>query len=81
MNPEQLKEHNKTTLVNNILKEMPVEQLPISLDNKENIKNYIDYLVVKDYLLLNNDNVVLGKGNSTLFKLKSAQERTFSLTT
>lgn len=81
MNPEQLKEHNKTTLVNNILKEMPVEQLPISVDNKENIKNYINYLVVKDYLLLNNDNVVLGKGNSTLFKLKSAQERTFSLTT
>lgn len=59
MNPDQLHFHNKTLLVTNILKEMSIEHLPVSAENKENIKKYINYLLVKDYLLLDNDNVVL----------------------
>lgn len=59
MNSEQ--ENIKTLIISNILKEIQVEHLSIPAENKENIKKYINYLLVKDYLFLDNDNVVLGK--------------------
>uniref|UniRef100_A0A336M7F7 CSON013188 protein n=1 Tax=Culicoides sonorensis TaxID=179676 RepID=A0A336M7F7_CULSO len=60
MDEIQLKSSHKITLITNIIKDLQINQLNVSQENKENIKKFINYFIVKDYLLLDNNNVILG---------------------
>ncbi|XP_063695479.1 uncharacterized protein LOC134826904 [Culicoides brevitarsis] len=80
MDSDQLHQHKKTILINSILKECPIDQLPgLSSENKENIKKYINYLLVKDYLFLDNDNVILGLSSEATAEPKLSYTETKAL--
>lgn len=61
MNSKQLEEYHKSTLIIKILKDLSVDQLSMPQMNKENIRKFIDYLIIKDHARLDKENTVLGK--------------------